>query len=59
LTALVKALFFIFTKFNTMTLHKEGQENTFFSLLIFVGIYLAVGYFTTAPGGPNNTILPG
>ncbi|MFQ3212606.1 MAG: phosphatidylserine decarboxylase [Marivirga sp.] len=52
-----KALFLYLQKINTMTLHKEGRKILFFSLLIFVGIYLAVDYYTTAPEWANNTIL--
>lgn len=40
-----------------MTLHKEGRKILFISLVLFVGIYLAVDYFTNAPVWVNNSII--
>jgi phosphatidylserine decarboxylase len=40
-----------------MTIHKEGRKILFYSLLLFVAIYLALEYFADTPGWVNNSVL--
>ncbi len=40
-----------------MKLHKEGRKILFFSLLIFVAIYLVVDYYIAAPDWVNSALL--